>query len=53
MRRMCNVVVFEKASCRMAINAHSWKLLRLFTQKKVYSKKMLKICRDAATFLLR
>lgn len=25
--------VFENASCRMAINAHSWKLLSLFTQQ--------------------
>lgn len=28
------VVVFENASCRMAINAHSWKLLSLFTQQQ-------------------
>lgn len=38
-RRMRNpscfspLVVFENASCRMAINAHSWKLLSLFTQQ--------------------
>lgn len=32
--------LFENASCRMAINAHSWKLLSLFTQQRLWHLEM-------------